>query len=170
MFILITSSPRIVDPDDMIPRFADTVKRIFRVLRILLLTIRNLRIIFRYEEVKPLYKNLKKFRESLPMTQKEFAASLGIGLTTYNGYETGARDPKSDFWIAVAKKYKVTIDYLMGFSDDPHKTYTIETGPANQSVDEARERVIAQLCQMSPEDFQLVDAFVKWMQATRRGE
>lgn len=69
-----------------------------------------------------MYKNLKKFRESLGMTQKEFASSLGIGHTTYNGYETGARDPKSDFWLSVASKYGVTIDYLMGFSENPAKT------------------------------------------------
>lgn len=69
-----------------------------------------------------MYRNLKAYRESLHLTQKDFAASLGIGLTTYNGYETGARDPKSDFWIAVAQKYGVTIDYLMGYSDDPYKT------------------------------------------------
>ena len=68
-----------------------------------------------------MYKNLRAFRESLGMTQKDFAASLSIGLSTYNGYEVGAREPKSDFWIAVARKYGVTIDYLMGFSDDPHK-------------------------------------------------
>lgn len=66
-----------------------------------------------------MYKNLKALRQSLNMTQKEFAASLGIGYTTYNGYETGVRDPKSDFWVAVAQKYDVTIDYLMGYSDDP---------------------------------------------------
>lgn len=69
-----------------------------------------------------MYGNLRIFRESLGMTQKEFATSLSIGLTTYNGYETGARDPKSDFWIAVAQKYNVTVDYLMGNSNDPHKT------------------------------------------------
>ncbi len=67
-----------------------------------------------------MYQNLKLFRESLSMTQKEFAAALGIGQTTYNGYETGARDPKSDFWVAVAQKYNVSIDYLMGRRSDPH--------------------------------------------------
>lgn len=68
------------------------------------------------------YQNLKALRESLSMSQKDFAAALGIRQTTYNGYETGAREPKSDFWIAVAEKYGVTIDYLMGFSNDPHRT------------------------------------------------
>ncbi|MDE7407579.1 MAG: helix-turn-helix transcriptional regulator [Muribaculaceae bacterium] len=56
------------------------------------------------------------------MTQEEFGKSVNIAKSTYNNYETGIRDPKSDFWIAVAQRYNVTIDYLMGFSDDPHKT------------------------------------------------
>lgn len=87
-----------------------------------------------------MYGNLKVFRESLGMTQKEFAASLSIGLTTYNGYETGARDPKSDFWIAVAKKYGVTIDYLMGYSPEPDKTSEdIKKSPPESSEDSARE-------------------------------
>ncbi len=69
-----------------------------------------------------MYGNLKKLRELLGLTQKEFADSLSVKLTTYNGYETGAREPKSDFLIATAKKYGVTIDYLMGYSNNPHLT------------------------------------------------
>lgn len=67
------------------------------------------------------YAHLKELRESLGMTQEEFGKSIGIAKSTYNNYEKGIRDPKSDFWIAVAKKYGVTIDYLMGYSDDPHR-------------------------------------------------
>lgn len=67
-------------------------------------------------------RNLKTLRESLSMTQKEFATSLGISLSTYNGYEIGAREPKSDFLISVARKYGVTIDYLMGYSSTPLDT------------------------------------------------
>ena len=77
-----------------------------------------------------MYENLKALRESLNMTQKDFAASVGVKLTTYSGYETGVREPKSDFWIAVAQKYGVTIDYLMGYSDNPHKTGDIKTPPS----------------------------------------
>lgn len=68
------------------------------------------------------YKNLKKLREQIGMTQEEFGKSLGLAKSTYNNYETGEREPKSDFWITAAQKYGVTIDYLMGFSDDPHLT------------------------------------------------
>ena len=66
-----------------------------------------------------MYAHLKDLRESRHMTQAEFGASVGVAKSTYNNYETGIRDPKSDFWIAVATKYDVTIDYLMGFSDIP---------------------------------------------------
>lgn len=66
-----------------------------------------------------MYVRLKELRDSLGLTQAEFGKSIGIAKSTYNNYETGIRDPKSDFWIAVAQKYGVTIDYLMGFSDNP---------------------------------------------------
>ena len=69
-----------------------------------------------------MYMNLKILRKSMKMTQKDFAASLGIGYTTYNGYGTGAREPKSDCWLAVAQKDNVMIDYLMGYTNSPHET------------------------------------------------
>ena len=59
------------------------------------------------------------------MTQEVFAKSIGISKTTYNNYETGAREPRSDFWEKVAKKYNVTIDFLLGLSD---KKFTTPAG------------------------------------------
>lgn len=76
-----------------------------------------------------MYANLKALRESLAMTQRDFAASLNMAPNTYNNYETGVREPRSDFWIAVAEKYGVTIDYLMGFSNDPHQTSDPKKAP-----------------------------------------
>lgn len=42
-----------------------------------------------------MYKNLKTFRESLSMTQKDFAKALDLAPTTYSGYEQGVRFPPS---------------------------------------------------------------------------
>lgn len=64
--------------------------------------------------------NLKPLREFLNMKQKDFAASLGLIQQTYQSYETGFREPPVAFWISVAEKYGVTVDYLIGLSDDPH--------------------------------------------------
>lgn len=78
-----------------------------------------------------MYKHLRALRESLGMTQAEFGQTVGIAKSTYNNYETGVRNPKSDFWVAVAKKHGVTIDYLMGFTDDPRKTVGSPTPAKN---------------------------------------
>lgn len=69
-----------------------------------------------------MYTHLKELRESLGMTQEEFGKSIGIAKSTYNNYEKGIREPKSDFWVTIAQKYDVTIDYLMDYSNDPHGT------------------------------------------------
>lgn len=98
------------------------VKNIFPKLWINILTLWNLCSIVKPQGVFVVYKNLKALRESLGMTQEEFGKSIGIAKSTYNNYEKGIREPKSDFWVAVAQKYNVTIDYLMGYSDDPHGT------------------------------------------------
>ena len=91
-----------------------------------------------------MYQHLKELRESLGMTQAEFGKSVGIAKSTYNNYETGIREPKSDFWIAIATKYGVTIDYLMGYSDDPHRTSVIQNN-ASSAQDEALLELFHQL-------------------------
>ena len=68
-----------------------------------------------------MYENLEKLRKEQGKTQTEFAEELGMPPNTYRNYEKGIREPDSDFWIAVAEKHKVSIDWLMGFSDDPHR-------------------------------------------------
>ncbi|MEH2947063.1 helix-turn-helix transcriptional regulator [Sporofaciens sp. JLR.KK001] len=57
---------------------------------------------------------LKEIRESTGMNKKEFAQYLGLKYTTYNGYETEAREPSSDFLILISEKFDVSIDYLLG--------------------------------------------------------
>ena len=64
---------------------------------------------------------IKAVRESLGMKQKDFAEMLGMKPTTFNGYEMGSHEPKSDILIAIANKCNVTVDYLVGLSDSPQK-------------------------------------------------
>lgn len=61
---------------------------------------------------------LKEIRETTGMNKKEFAQYLGLKYTTYNGYETEAREPSSDFLILVSEKFDVSIDYLLGLKDE----------------------------------------------------
>ena len=61
---------------------------------------------------------LKEIRENIGMNKKEFANCIGIKYTTYNGYETGAREPDSDFLILIAQKFDVSTDYILGLRDE----------------------------------------------------
>lgn len=96
-----------------------------------------------------MYENLRKLRTSLGMTQAQFAESISIPLTTYSGYERQIREPGSDFWEAVSKKYRVSIDYLMGITDNPKGTKYADT------------------FQISPEEKRLVAA---WRNADKRAK
>lgn len=69
-----------------------------------------------------MYEHLKQLRESTGLNQKDFGESVGVKKATYSNYETGKTQPGSDFWIAVADKYDVSIDWLMGFTDDPKRS------------------------------------------------
>lgn len=64
-------------------------------------------------------KNLITFRKSMGLKQSEFADSIGYKRSTYAAYEKGAREPATAFWVAISKKYGVSIDYLMGVTDIP---------------------------------------------------
>ncbi len=66
---------------------------------------------------------LKELREDSDITQKHLAELLHIKQNTYSQYENGQRQPPMDTLIALARFYKVTLDYLVGISDikNPYK-------------------------------------------------
>ena len=49
---------------------------------------------------------------------KSAAAAIGIPYTTYVGYEKGDREPNSEMLIKIASFFEVTVDYLIGRTDD----------------------------------------------------
>lgn len=97
--------------------------------------------------------NLRAFRKSLGMKQNKFAEENGIAPTTYNGYETGQREPSISLFINLASKYGVSVDYLIGLTDDPKSTrysddfyITLEEKnlvKAWRQADEKERRIIA---------------------------
>ena len=62
---------------------------------------------------------LKRFRNSLGLNQKEFAAELKMKPPLYQRYESGKTTPSIEFIYKVTDKYGVSSDYLLGLSDEP---------------------------------------------------
>lgn len=62
---------------------------------------------------------LKSLRESRRIYQKEMAKLLSLSLRGYQCYESDESEPKLATLIAIADYYNVSIDYLVGRTDDP---------------------------------------------------
>lgn len=63
---------------------------------------------------------LRKARERLGLTQRQLAELCGLGEQQIYRYETGRADPSSFYLTVVAEKLKVSVDYLVGLTDEPH--------------------------------------------------
>lgn len=62
---------------------------------------------------------LKSIRTSKKLTQKQLANFLGITENAYQNYEYGKREPDIAGLITLADYFDVSLDYLVGRSDDP---------------------------------------------------
>lgn len=61
---------------------------------------------------------LKRFRSDFNLTQQEVANKVGILKPAYQRYEYG-RDPAISVLCKIANAYNVSVDYLVGLSDNP---------------------------------------------------
>lgn len=63
---------------------------------------------------------LKELRKQEPgLTQAKLAKQLGIAKTTLASYEQGKRQPDFEVLSAIAKRFEVTTDYLLGENQTP---------------------------------------------------
>jgi transcriptional regulator with XRE-family HTH domain len=62
---------------------------------------------------------LRDMREDRDLTQAKLAEYLKIHQTTYSDYEIGKLNVPIDVFIALAKYYDTSIDYLAGITDNP---------------------------------------------------
>ena len=72
------------------------------------------------------YKRLKSLREDNNFTQKEIADKLFTTQPQYYRYESGYRDLPCELVIILAETYNVSIDYILGLSDEMRKLYKDE--------------------------------------------
>lgn len=59
----------------------------------------------------------KELRTERRLSQVETAVMLGVSKGIISLWETGQREPNMSSLIAIAQKFGVSIDYLVGLSD-----------------------------------------------------
>ena len=62
---------------------------------------------------------LRRFRKQNKITQVQAAKAAGITEAMYQFYEYGKSEPTASVLIALADYFDVSLDYLVGRSDDP---------------------------------------------------
>lgn len=62
---------------------------------------------------------LKTCRKKAKETQKQIAEKLEISERSYQHYELGTREPNIEMLIKIANIFNVSIDYLVGRTNNP---------------------------------------------------
>lgn len=68
-----------------------------------------------------MYQKIRDLREDHDLKQRELAALLNCSQRAYCGYELGQRDIPTDVLIRLANFYHVSIDYLLGETNNPQR-------------------------------------------------
>ena len=62
---------------------------------------------------------LKQLREQKNISQQKLAIALAMNQNTISRYETGEREADYSTLIKIADYFDVSIDYLLGLTDNP---------------------------------------------------
>lgn len=69
------------------------------------------------KQEKSRYPKIRHLREDNDITQEEVANYLNMSQTGYSKYETGINQPSIQTLVKLATLYKVSVDYLIGYSN-----------------------------------------------------
>ncbi len=66
-----------------------------------------------------MYKRIRDLREDHDFTQSHLAKVLNCSQQAYSNYELGQRDIPTDILIELSRFYSVSVDYILGITDNP---------------------------------------------------
>ncbi len=66
-----------------------------------------------------MFKRIRDLREDHDLTQKQMAKKLNCSQQVYSNYELGQRDIPTDILIKLSNFYNVSVDYILGISNNP---------------------------------------------------
>lgn len=81
-------------------------------------------------------------REKKGLKQDELSTKLGISRASLSHYETNRREPDYDTINRIADFFNVSIDYLVGRTDDPQRSMDADVRDFIDSLELADESVL----------------------------
>lgn len=68
-----------------------------------------------------MYQRIRDLREDNDLRQRQLADYLNCSQQVYSNYELGQRDIPTDVLIRLADFYHVSVDYLLGLTNNPKR-------------------------------------------------
>lgn len=68
-----------------------------------------------------MYRRIRDLREDHDLKQRQVAEFLNCSQQVYSNYELGQRDIPTDVLIRLANLYAVSVDYLLGLTNNPKR-------------------------------------------------
>ena len=65
-----------------------------------------------------MYERIRNLREDRDLKQEDLARLLNCTQACYSNYENGRRDIPSEVWTKLAEFYGVSVDYLLGLTNE----------------------------------------------------
>ena len=68
-----------------------------------------------------MYERIRALREDRDLSQKQLSQALHCSQQVYSNYELGQRDVPTDILIRLSQLYHVSVDYILGLTDNPKR-------------------------------------------------
>ena len=68
-----------------------------------------------------MYQRIRDLREDRDMKQRQLAEYLNCSQQVYSNYELGQRDIPTDVLIRLSEFYNVSVDYVLGLTNNPKR-------------------------------------------------
>lgn len=68
-----------------------------------------------------MYQKIRDLREDRDLKQRHLAEYLNCSQQVYSNYELGQRDIPTDILIKLSEFYGVSVDYLLGLTNNPSR-------------------------------------------------
>jgi len=110
---------------------------------------------------------ISELRESQKLTQGELSSRLGITRASLSHYETGRRVPDYETIKKIADFFRVSVDYLIGRTEDPEPTVNENVKIFEESLELSDETILERFTltvdgrELTPEEAKRFIAFVR---------
>jgi len=110
---------------------------------------------------------ISELRENNNLTQEELAKNLGITRASLSHYETSRREPDYETLTKIADYFQVSLDYLMGRTDDPKPSVNESVQRFTESLELSDETILERFTlkidgrELTPEEAKRFIAFVR---------